>query len=317
MAVKTKEKKKADATISPPGVGAAKAAPTPAVAPVAAVVGGSAVAALMAKKNVASAPKAEKKGSAPEVKRDDLKNDIHEFCIGSCTKKEGESQMDLYKPKLYTECEKERLALCVKDGKFYKSVIIGDITFKVGSFGIIIQPREDAKNPENSVTSVQIDEMLVAAFGSLENARRYTKWEEQVRLKLDGKTQEEKVAMLTALCEKKFDVGDMFETVTVCALVEVGDSVLLMEDYSLDKAITVKKEGAPDTLIKIREAVALLKSDKFKLLSQSNGSLTPDQEAMIRIGNEKAEQQRKAAEALMKLAEMQAQAVSKVGSAAN
>lgn len=305
MATKTKAKK-ADATIAPPGVGTAQAAPTPAVAPVAAAVGGSSVAALLASKKVQAAPKTDKKGSAPEVVRDDLKNDIHEFNVGSFNKKEGESQMDLYKPKLYREGELERLALCVKDHKFYKAVIIGDVTFKVGAFSILKQPREDAKTPENSITSVQIDEMLVAAFGTLENARRYTEWKEEMRLKLDGKTQDEKVALLNSLIEKKFDVADLFEAVVVLSLKQAGDNVILMEDYSLDATIPVKKEGAPDTLIKVRDAVALLKSDKFGLISQSNGSLTPDQEAMIRIGTEKAEAEKKKNEALQKLAEMQA-----------
>lgn len=307
MATKT-AKKKADATIAPPGVGTAKAAPTPASAPIAAVVGGSSVAALLASKKVQTTPLAEKKGSAPEISRPDLDDDIHEFNVGSFTKKEGESQMDLYKPKLYAEGEKERLSLCVKDRKFYKGIVVGALTFKVGSFSILKQPKEDSKNPANSITSVQIDEMLVAAFGSLENARRYTEWKEEMRLKLEGKTQEEKVAMLTSLIEKKFNVEDLFEAVVVLKLREAGENVVLMEEYSLDATIPIKKEGAPDTLIKVRDAVLLLKSEKFGLLSQSNGSLTPNQEAMIRIGTEKAAAEKLAKEAVAKLAQMNAEA---------
>lgn len=329
MATKTKEKKKADATIAPPGIGAPQAAPTPAVVPAAAKVGGSAVGAFLAKQQVSAAPKDDKKGDTPEVQRLDLKNEIHEFCVGSYTKKEGESQMKLYAAKLYAEGEKERLAICVADRKFHKSVIIGDLCFKVGSFTIIVQPRADEKKPENSVTDVQIDEKLIAAFGSLENVRKYTYWKTVVRFKLDGKSEAEQTDMLMShfnpqeydLQRKKdpskkvYQPGDVIESVQLLDLRKAGDTVLLMEDYSKDETVSIKDAAGKESLIKVREAVALLKGEKFKMLEQSAGSLTPDQEAMIRIGTEKAETEKKAKEAIAKMAEMQASNMARAGAA--
>lgn len=295
---KPKAKKETAPAASPLMPAVPAAAPAPQSVVQAPIQGGNAIAAMLAQKNVAVAtPEKKKDKSSPEALRPDLNEQIQGFLEGSYLAKAGASQMGQHELKLKTEAEAERLKLCIKDKKFHKSCDIGNLVYKVGSFSVA-QPFTDPKAPEKSITIEMLDAAWAAAFGSMDNAKKYICWVNTLQLKIKGKSEAEVAEIYGYLLDpqnspKKFTFADLYEYVPMLVLKkdEAGADVLLMKDYSLDETVKIG-----ESVLKVRDAVKKLTSEQK--LSMSLGSLNPDQEALVKIGEQKVAEEKAAKDAL-------------------